>query len=243
MSSLRGLGVDVRGEKATPQDVTETYSDVQTQLASLEASHAQLLEIQKRASTVDEVLKVQQQADQIKLQIDRLKGRSNALQRLSDLATITLRAQPAEVVLPRDYAATLGALRKAQGTRTSLLAELQRTHTPDEVASLQDRLAQAVVEIDRQQAQADRLVAMAAAASVRLPTPDVGTEVANAAPDNGLPRLDPRALVRSAWETSLVVLLDVLAALAGAVVFLWWLLVPLALVLLILRRRGRLGAQ
>jgi hypothetical protein len=62
MSAVRGLAVEVLAEKATTQDVREEYSDTQTQIASLEVSHAQLLELMKRTGSVDEPLKVQQQA-------------------------------------------------------------------------------------------------------------------------------------------------------------------------------------
>src|SRR5207302_10090802 len=93
--SIRDLAVDVRSEKATTQDVTEEFSDAQTQIASLEATHAQLLELMKRTGSVEELLKVQQQADQVRLQIDRLKGRATAIERLSSLASMGSRPNSA----------------------------------------------------------------------------------------------------------------------------------------------------
>ena len=94
MRQIRALAVEVTSEKATTQDVTEEFSDVQTQLASLEATHAQLLELLKKAQTIDEILKINEKVAQTKAQIDRLKGRETFLQRSSELATITVNAKP-----------------------------------------------------------------------------------------------------------------------------------------------------
>ena len=95
MRQLRGLAVEVTNEKATTQDVTEEFNDVQTQLAALEASYNQLLELMSKAQNVDEILKVQEKLSQTKVQIDRLKGRQTFLQRSSELATITVSLRPA----------------------------------------------------------------------------------------------------------------------------------------------------
>jgi len=200
MQALRGLAVDVRGEKATTQDVTDQYDDVATQLASLEASHAQLLELQKRSGSLEEVLKVEQQADQVKLQIDRLKGRQAALERTSALASITVTASAAAVVLPRDYAAALAALRKAEASRASWQLQLERARTPEEITSLQDKLAEVAVEVDRGGMRVDSLTATAAKAGVRLPVSDAASAVAP--PAETLPKqyLDTRVALRQAQQ-------------------------------------------
>jgi Domain of unknown function (DUF4349) len=186
MSALRNLAVDVRNEKTATQDVTEQYDDVQTQLASLEATHAQLVQLQSRSGTMEEVLKVQQQAAQVKLQIDRLKGRQAVLQRLTALATITANAQSAALVLPRDYATALSAVRKAASAHATAQAELARARTPEEVAALQDKLAATALDQQQQQAKADALAAKAGAAGVALPTPDASADAL--APAQQLPR-------------------------------------------------------
>ncbi|MBI3976906.1 MAG: DUF4349 domain-containing protein [Chloroflexi bacterium] len=169
MSGLRGLALEVRGEKATTQDVTEEYNDVQTQLASLEATHAQLLEIQKRATTVDEVLRVQQQAAQVKLQIDRLKGRATALDRLSEFATITVKALAAAAAIERDYVSERAALRRANSALASLDAQLRRSRTPEEEAGIRDRMGETVLEVSRRKARLDDLERKAELARMALP--------------------------------------------------------------------------
>jgi hypothetical protein len=185
ISSIRNLAVEVRSEKATTQDVTEEFSDAQTQIASLDATHTQLLELMKRAGSVEELLKVQEQAAQVRLQIDRLKGRALALERLSALATITVTAQSASVVLERDYTTARAALRQAEAKRSGLIAQLKRARTADEEASLRDKLGQAELTLQREGARVTTLDQVAKRLSIALPRPD-GT-VAPATADDTLP--------------------------------------------------------
>jgi chromosome segregation ATPase len=198
MHGLRGLAVDVRGEKATTQDVTEEYSDVQTQLASLEATHAQLLELLKRATTVEETLKIQQEANKVKLQIDRLKGRSTALERLTEFATVTAKAQAADVVIQRDYVAVRAALRRAETNRANLEAQLKRARTPEEEAAIRDKLSEVLLEIERHKTRIAELESKAAAAKITLPTADGVTTTAR--PDESLPQeyIETRVALRRA---------------------------------------------
>ncbi len=225
MSALRGLAVEVRNQQATTQDVTEEYSDTQTQIASLEATHAQLLELMQRSGSLEEVLKVQQQAAQVRLQIDRLKGRAAALERLSALATITARGQLASAVLRRDFTAERAALRRAEATRASLEQQLKRVRTAEEEAGIRDRLGEVQLELDRRTVRLADLAAKAAAIQVVLPASEITTAAGG---------FEVPGQIRSAWEASLVFLLGV----ASTLVFLWW-LVPLGVAaLLALRGRG-----
>lgn len=180
MSALRGLAVEVSAEKATTQDVTEEYSDVQTQIASLEATHRQLLDLLAKATTVDEIMKIQTQANQIKLQIDRLKGRATVLERLAGLATITARLQPAEAALGKEYVAVRTQLRQAQSAQAAQLLALQRAKTPEEENAIRDKLGELGLQIDRSTTRLKEIEAKASQASLTLPTP--APEDATAAP-------------------------------------------------------------
>jgi len=170
MDQLRALAIEVAGEKATTQDVTEEYNDVQTQLASLEATHRQLLELMSRAASMDELLKIQQQAGQVKLQIDRLRGRATALQRLSDLATIMARVQPAEAALGKEYTTVRGQLRQAQSQQAAQLIALRRARSPEEEATIRDKLAELGLQGDRSTARLAEIEQKAARAGLKLPT-------------------------------------------------------------------------
>jgi hypothetical protein len=172
MSGVRNLAVDVRSEKAATQDVTEEYSDTQAQITSLEATHAQLLELMKRTGSMDELLKVQQQADQVRLQIDRLKGRGTALERLSSLASIGVTAQAAGPVIEQDYAAALTAVRQTETQRAGLQSQLKRARTPEEEAGLRDKIGQADLALQRLRARLSALDQEATRLNVALPRPD-----------------------------------------------------------------------
>jgi hypothetical protein len=94
MGQLRRLAVKVEAETSNAQDVTEEFADLGLQVRNLEATEAQYLELLKRATSVQDVLSIQQRLGEVRTQIERLRGRMNALQRRSDFSTIdvTLRA-------------------------------------------------------------------------------------------------------------------------------------------------------
>jgi hypothetical protein len=171
MRQIRGLAVEVTSEKATTQDVTEEFSDVQSQLRSLEASHAQLLELMAKAQNVEEILKIQDKLAQTKLQIDRLKGRETFLQRSADLATVTINARPAEEVLARTFSTLRTSVRRAEAQRAQTLKAIQNAKTPEEEATLRDRLGEVTLELDRLNARLTDVQTKAQAASITLPNP------------------------------------------------------------------------
>ena len=72
-----------RSESTTGQDVTEQYTDLDSQLRNLEASEAQLLELMKQAGTVEEILKVQQELTNTRGQIEQIKGQMQYLEQSS----------------------------------------------------------------------------------------------------------------------------------------------------------------
>jgi hypothetical protein len=94
MRELRRLAVKIDSENSNAQDVTEEFADLGLQVRNLEATEAQYLELLKRAQSVEDVLRVQQRLGEVRTQIERLRGRMNALQRRTDFSQIevTLRA-------------------------------------------------------------------------------------------------------------------------------------------------------
>lgn len=94
MSELRGLAVKVTSENGSAKDVTEEFTDLGSQLRNFEAAELQYLELLRRANTIDEILKVQNQLNQVRGQIERTKGRMNLLQRTSDMATVVVNLAP-----------------------------------------------------------------------------------------------------------------------------------------------------
>ena len=76
---LRKLAVNVPNESTNSQDVTEQYTDLQTQLRNLEATEAQYLEILKKAEKVEDILAVQRELSNVRGQIEQIKGAYNIL--------------------------------------------------------------------------------------------------------------------------------------------------------------------
>ena len=94
LGGLRRLGVKVDGETSNASDVTEQYSDLSARLRNLEATEAQLLTLLGKATTIGDVLMVQDRLNAVRSEIEQVKGRMNLLDKLSDLATITVHLRP-----------------------------------------------------------------------------------------------------------------------------------------------------
>jgi hypothetical protein len=90
MSSLRAMADEVTSENTSSQDVTEEYTDLNAQLTNLEATQAQLLAIMNKATTVPDILAVQQQLTNTNGQIDSIKGRMKYLEQTSATSLITI---------------------------------------------------------------------------------------------------------------------------------------------------------
>ena len=84
--------MDSEGSNAS--DVSEEYSDLQARLRNLEASETRLLELLGRAENISEVLQVQDRINNVRGEIERTLGRITLLDKLSDLATITVHLRP-----------------------------------------------------------------------------------------------------------------------------------------------------
>lgn len=85
---LHQLAINVPYESTEARDVTEEYVDLQARLHNLEATEAQYLALLEKATTVEEMLKVQQALSDVRGEIERIEGRINYLERTSDMALI-----------------------------------------------------------------------------------------------------------------------------------------------------------
>ncbi|HEU5317596.1 MAG TPA: DUF4349 domain-containing protein [Chloroflexota bacterium] len=89
MARLRELGAPL-AEQISTQEVTEEYVDLEAQVRTLEATEQQYLRLLERAQRIEEILPIQQRLNEVRTQIERLRGRMALLQRRSDVSTITL---------------------------------------------------------------------------------------------------------------------------------------------------------
>ena len=90
MSTLRGMAVEVTSENTSAQDVTEEYTDLSSTLKNLQATETQLLEIMKKAVTVEDILAVQAQLTNTQGQIETTKGRMQYLEQTSSTSLISV---------------------------------------------------------------------------------------------------------------------------------------------------------
>ena len=88
-AEIDGLG-NVTSRKIVGQDVTEEYVDLQSRLRNSEAQEAQMLELMKKAETIEEILTVQSRLSDIQAQIEQIKGRIQYMDSRTDYATITV---------------------------------------------------------------------------------------------------------------------------------------------------------
>jgi hypothetical protein len=101
LAQLRQLASRLRSETAQSNDVTEEYADLQARLRNLRATEARYLELLAQARNVGEVLQVQDRLNAVRLEIERVQGRLNLLDRLTDMAAITVRLEPPAAPAPQ----------------------------------------------------------------------------------------------------------------------------------------------
>jgi hypothetical protein len=94
LSDLRSLGVKVVNEDSRSSDVTAEFTDLDARLRNLEATEVQLLSLLGRATTIAEILQVQDRLNNTRSEIEQVKGRIALLTKLTDLATITIHLAP-----------------------------------------------------------------------------------------------------------------------------------------------------
>jgi hypothetical protein len=89
MSDLGGFG-NVESRSLQAQDVTAEYVDLESRIRVLRETQNQLVELLKKARTVEEALRVRQSLDQITMQLEQALGRLRQLQNMVGFSTLTL---------------------------------------------------------------------------------------------------------------------------------------------------------
>jgi hypothetical protein len=98
VNDLRGLG-KVTDFDSNSSDVTEEFTDLESRLRGLRAVEAQYMEFLSRATTIDEVLTVQDRLNGVRVEMEQIQGRINLLSNQTDLATITAHLAPPAVTV------------------------------------------------------------------------------------------------------------------------------------------------
>lgn len=94
MNQIRGLDGELQSESSTTSDVSEEFADLEARLRNLEATEARYLELLDRAETIPDILTLQDRINSVRLEIERIQGRINLLNDLTDLATIVVQLSP-----------------------------------------------------------------------------------------------------------------------------------------------------
>jgi hypothetical protein len=99
MSQLRRLGLKVLHENVTSSDVTEEYTDLNSQLRNLQATEARILTLMGRAEQIGDILNLDRELRGIQGEIERIQGRVNFLGKRAEMSTITISLYPEAVAV------------------------------------------------------------------------------------------------------------------------------------------------
>ncbi len=126
MARLKDLALRVESRNVSTQDVTEEYTDLDSQLRNLEATETELLalltEVRERTSKAEDVLAVHRELTSIRSQIEQVKGRMQYLEKMTAMATINVELIPDVLAKPIVVAGW-----QPSGTAANALRSLVRT--------------------------------------------------------------------------------------------------------------------
>lgn len=89
LKSLIGPG-KIRNINIRSSDITSEYYDIKSRLGSYKASRDQMLELLKRAETIEDTLKIQYEITRLEADIDSMEGQIRMWDSLISMSTITL---------------------------------------------------------------------------------------------------------------------------------------------------------
>lgn len=87
----------VESEESTSQDVSGEYVDNESQLRTLRETQSRLLDLLGRADTVDDILRLEMELQNIRGQIERIQGRQQYLDNATAYSTISVSLSPVSV--------------------------------------------------------------------------------------------------------------------------------------------------
>ncbi|MGE0229610.1 MAG: DUF4349 domain-containing protein [Dehalococcoidia bacterium] len=96
---LRGLARHVSSASSSTQDVTGEVTDLEAALRNLRAVEAQYVTLITQAKTIQDTLQVQERLQAVRGDIEQTEARLALLNRLSDLATISVQLTPVVVAV------------------------------------------------------------------------------------------------------------------------------------------------
>lgn len=89
MYDLSKLG-KIKWKNIKGDDVTDTYTDYQIRLDNAEKARTRYLELLNKATTVDEILKIEKELERLNENIDLIKGKMKRIDHLASFSTVTV---------------------------------------------------------------------------------------------------------------------------------------------------------
>ncbi|MCI0664441.1 MAG: DUF4349 domain-containing protein [Acidobacteria bacterium] len=112
LEEIKQIGGRILLLRASGQDVTEEYIDLEARLRTKRALEMQFLEIMKQSRKISEALEVQNQLADVRTEIESLEGRRRFLENRSALSTINITLQtplPLAVATTRGFGTSINA--------------------------------------------------------------------------------------------------------------------------------------
>jgi hypothetical protein len=103
LPQLRALGgqvTRVANENITSSDVTEEYTDLDSQLRNLKATEGRMLALQAKAERMEDILAIDRELRSVQAEIERIQGRMNYLGKRAEMSTFTVYLSPALAPAP-----------------------------------------------------------------------------------------------------------------------------------------------
>jgi hypothetical protein len=97
LEQIKASAIAINAETITGDDITAEFVDLSSQLGNLQATEAQLQQIMKTATKVDDVLQVQRELTDVQGQIEQIKGRLKYFSEAAAFSLINLTLSPKEI--------------------------------------------------------------------------------------------------------------------------------------------------
>lgn len=98
LSDLKGLAKFVEQESVNSQDVTEEYTDLQSQLRNLKAEETAYLEVMQKAVKIEDILSVSQRLYDVRGRIEQTQGRISYYDNRTDYSVISVQMTEESIV-------------------------------------------------------------------------------------------------------------------------------------------------
>jgi len=95
LRQLRALDAEVVSSTVDGKDVTDQFVDLKARLTAKQAEEARYNALLTRASTIDEILKIDSALSNVRTQIEQLQGQVNSISARTQFSTITVSISPA----------------------------------------------------------------------------------------------------------------------------------------------------